>query len=296
MTDLSEQLLLERRRSVRLRRSAMLKAKLEEIDRPNIKIAETRDEWAQSFALVYREYIAAGYIKTPHPSELSLNSYNFLPETCVFIFRTYLTVISTLTQIFDTELFGLPMDDLYRPELDGLRAQNRKLTELSALATPKETRWCNLMVFLSKTMFEYSKLNEVNDICIMVNPKHVSFYKTMFLFDDFGPERFYARVGAPAVALRINMDNIEEKLQDKYKDFDTDGNLYDFFCKMNSTLQELQTGWAFCKKQRPMDMETAEFFWKSRTDIFEKMTPPQRKYFMEIYPFLHNADAKARAE
>lgn len=296
MTDLSEQLLLERRRSVRLRRSAMLKARLDEIDRPNIKIAESRDEWTQSFALVYQEYIAAGYIKTPHPSELYLSSYNFLPETCVFIFRTYLTVISTLTQIFDSELFGLPMDALYRPELDDLRAQNRKVTELSALATPRETRWCNLMVFLSKTMFEYSKLNQVNDICIMVNPKHVSFYKTMFLFDDFGPERFYTGVGAPAVALRINMDNIEEKLQDKYKDFDMDGNLYDFFCKMNSTLQELQTGWTFCKKKRPMDTETAEFFWSSRKDIFEKMTPPQQEYFMEIYPFLHNVEAVTHTE
>lgn len=296
MTDLSEQLLLERRRSVRLRRTAMLQARLEEIDRPNIKIAESRDEWAQSFGLVYQEYIAAGYIKTPHPSELYLSCYNFLPETCVFIFRTYLTVISTLTQIFDSELFGLPMDALYRPELEDLRAQNRKVTELSALATPKETRWCNLMVFLAKTMFEYSKLNQVNDICIMVNPKHVSFYKTMFLFDDFGPERFYNGVGAPAVALRANMDNIEEQLQDKYKDFDMDGNLYDFFCKMNSTLQELQTGWTFCKKRRLMDSETAEFFYRSRKDIFEKLTPPQKQYFMEIYPFLQNADANACTE
>lgn len=293
MTDLSEQLLMERRRSVRLRRSAMLKARLDEIDRPNIKIAETRDEWAQSFALVYQEYIAAGYIKNPHPSELYLNCYNFLPETCVFIFRTYLTVISTLTQIFDTELFGLPMDALYRPELDALRAQNRKVTELSALATPKETRWCNLMVFLSKTMFEYSKLKKVNDICIMVNPKHVSFYKTMFLFDDFGPERFYAGVGAPAVALRINMDNIEVNLMEKYKDFDMDGNLYDFFCKMNSTLQELQSGWTSYEKRRPMDEETAEFFCNNRQDIFEKLSAPQLAYLMNLYPFLRNASCAA---
>jgi hypothetical protein len=93
MTDISEQLRQERRRSVRLRRSAMLKAKLDEIDRPNIKIAETRDELAQSFALVYKEYLASGYIKSPHPSEMHLNIYNFLPATCVYIFRSYLVSI-----------------------------------------------------------------------------------------------------------------------------------------------------------------------------------------------------------
>lgn len=290
MSSLSEELLHERRRSVRLRRSAMLKANLDAIDRPNIKIAETLDEWAQSFALVYREYLDAGYIGAPHPSGLHFSVFNFLPSTCVFIFRTYLTVISTLTQIFDSEHFGLPMDALYKDELDSLRARGRKITELSALATPKETRWCNLMIFLSKTMFEYSKITQVNDICIMVNPKHVPFYKTMLLFDDFGPERFYAGVGAPAVALRINMDDIEEKAAQKYKDFDSDGNIHEFFCKMNSTLQELQSGKTFHEKRYPMDDKTADFFFKSRPELFDNLKPRQREQLLHFYPGMAKTD------
>ena len=286
MTELSEKLLQERRRSVRLRRSAMLRAKLDEIDRPNIKIAETQDELAQSFSLVYREYLDSGYITTPHSSEMHLNVYNFLPQTCVYIFRSYLKVISTLTQIFDSDLFGLPMDALYRPELDALRAKGRKITELSALATPKETRWCNLMVFLSKTMFEYSRLVNVDDICIMVNPKHVNFYKTMFLFDDFGPERFYEGVGAPAVALRIDMDTIEEKLSEKYQDFDVDGNLHAFFCKMNTTMQELQSGWTFHEKRHPMDADIAKVFFEVRPEVSANLSLMQRQYMLKFYPFL----------
>lgn len=288
MTALSEQLLLERRRSVRLRRSAMLKAKLDEIDRPNIKFAETRDEMAQSFALVYEEYLASGYIRQPLPSKMHISIYNFLPETCIFIFRTYLTVISTLTQIFDSERFGLPMDALYRPELDALRARGRTITELSALATPRETRWCNLMTFLSKTMFEYSRLKNVNDICIMVNPKHVNFYKTMFLFNDFGPERFYEGVGAPAVALRIDMDNIEENVQEQYKNFEVDDNLHTFFYKINSTLQELLGGKLFHDKHQPMDVEDALFFFSARQDIFASLSLRQREYLQSLYPFLVN--------
>ncbi|WP_031387420.1 N-acyl amino acid synthase FeeM domain-containing protein [Desulfonatronum thiodismutans] len=288
MTVHPEQLLQERRRSVRLRRSAMLRAKLDEIDRPNIKIAETQDELAQSFALVYQEYLASGYIKTPHSSEMHLSVYNFLPKTCVYIFRSYTKVISTLSQIFDSELFGLPMDALYQPELDALRAKGRKVTELSALATPKETRWCNLMVFLSKTMFEYSRLVDVDDICIMVNPKHVNFYKTMFLFDDFGPERFYEGVGAPAVALRIDMDTIEEKLSEKYQDFDVDGNLHAFFCKMNTTMQELQSGWTFHEKRHPMDADVAKVFFEVRPDVYTNLSLIQKQYLQKFYPFLSN--------
>ncbi|GAB6112239.1 N-acyl amino acid synthase FeeM domain-containing protein [Desulfomicrobium escambiense] len=286
MSAESDHVILERRRSVRLRRSAMLQSKLEEIDRPNIKIAENRDEFAQSFALVYREYLASGYIKNPHPTELHLSAFNFLPTTCVFIFRSYLTVISTLTQIFDSRLFGLPMDALYGPELNQLRDQGRKLTELSALATPREIRWCNLMVFLSKTMFEYSRINNVDDICIMVNPKHVSFYKTMFLFDDFGPERFYAGVGAPAVALRINMDHIEQNLLEKYQTFDVDGNLHEFFCKMSTTMSELQDGWTFHEKRHAMETEAAKFFFGARPDIFSNLSKEQLNYMRHLYPFI----------
>lgn len=286
MSELSEQLIQERRRSVRLRRSAMLKAKLEEIDRPNIKFAETHDELSQSFALVYKEYLASGYITAPHPTEIYFNVFNFLPPTCVFVFRTYLTVISTLTQIFDSDLFGLPMDVLYSQELDTLRAQGRKISELSALATPREVRWCNLMVFLSRTMFEYSRMNRINDICIMVNPKHVNFYKTMFLFEDFGPERFYEKVGAPAVALRINMDEIERNLLDKYHNIEMEDNLYEFFCKLNSTLEELQKGYTFHEKRHPMESVTAESFYRTRPEIFEKLNPLQRNHLRTFYPFL----------
>ena len=291
MTDISENTRQDRRRSVRLRRSAMLRAKLDEIDRPNIKIAETRDEWSQSFALVYREYLASGYIAQPHPSGMHLSVYNLLPATCVFIFRTYVTVISTLTQIFDSELFGLPMDALYRPELDALRSQGRKITELSALATPRETRWCNLMVFLSKTMFEYSMMNNIDDICIMVNPKHVNFYKTMFLFEDFGEERFYPGVGAPAVALRINMEHIEDKASEKYRDFETDDNIHEFFYKMKSTLVDLNNGWTFYDKRPPMSEEDATFFFNARPEITANLTMRQMEHLTRLYPFLKSIPA-----
>lgn len=286
MTDLSENKRQDRRRSVRLRRSAMLKAKLEDIDRPNIKIAETRDEWAQSYALVYKEYLASGYTKQPHPSEMHLSVYNLLPTTCTFIFRTYVTVVSTLTQIFDSELFGLPMDALYRSELDALRSQGRKIAELSALATPREARWFNLMVFLSKTMFKYSMLNNIDDICIMVNPKHVNFYKTMFLFEDFGDERFYAGVGAPAVALRINMEHIESKASEKYKDFDVDGNIHEFFYNMENTLLELNNGWTPYDKRVPMAEDDARFFFDSRPEIFEKLSSHRIEHLTRLYPFM----------
>lgn len=275
---------LDRRRTIRIRRSALLKANLNDIDRPSVKIAKTLDEWRQAYALVYNEYLEQGYIKKPHPAQLSYNIYNFLPSTCVYIFKSYLTVISTLTQIFDSPEFGLPMDALYRKELDNLRAQGRTVTELSALATPREVRWCNLMIYLAKTMFEYSGLSKVNDICIMVNPKHVRFYKAIFLFDDFGEEKYYPEVDAPAVALRIDFNSIDEKLNEVYKECDFESNLYNFFCNVNATAEELYVDKIFTKKRTKMDQKSFQFFMQHRKEIFNNLTMKQGEYIKNIYP------------
>jgi hypothetical protein len=129
-------------------------------------------------------------------------------------------------------------------------------------------------------------MNDVDDICIMVNPKHVNFYKTMFLFEDFGPERFYDKVGAPAVALRIDMDHIERNLLEKYRNIEIEGNLYEFFCKLNTTLEELQSGSTFVERRHPMDPATAESFYLARPEIFESISTRQREYLRTLYPFL----------
>lgn len=280
---------LERRRTIRIRRSALLKANLADIDRPSIKIAETRDEHEQAFALVYKEYQEQGYIRQPHPKQLAYNIYNFLPSTCVYIFKSYLTVISTLTHIFDSPEFGLPMDALYRSEVNSLRDKGRVVTELSALATPKEVRWCNLMIYLAKTMFEYSRLSRINDICIMVNPKHVPFYKAIFLFDDFGDEKHYIDVDAPAVALRIDFDKIDEKLNQVYKDYDFESNLHTFFCKINTTAQELFVSNIFAKKCTKMDDESFLYFFNQKREIFDKLSAEQKDFIIKTYPIIRLA-------
>jgi hypothetical protein len=114
------------------------------------------------------------------------------------------------------------MDALYNKELDALRSKGRKVVELGGLATESNKRWRNLVIFLCKAMFHYAAFTNVNDLCIMVNPKHVRFYNMIFLFEPFGEEKFYKAVGAPAVALRVNFDRIAESLRKAYGDNDFD--------------------------------------------------------------------------
>tara|TARA_Y100001954_G_scaffold234121_1_gene288832 strand:- start:18474 stop:19370 length:897 start_codon:yes stop_codon:yes gene_type:complete len=273
---------LERRRTVRIRRSSLIKNKLEGIDRPAMKIAETQEELEQAFGIVYDAYRAANYIKEPHPSKMAYGIHSLLPTTCVFVFKSYLSVLSTMTYIPDTPVFGLPMDAVYKEELDTLRNQGRNIAEVGALATPKQRRWINLISYLAKALFWYARMTDVDDVCIMVNPKHVRFYKEIFLFEDFGEEKWYEGVDAPAVALRVDMDNYERKMTDAYGEADFDTDLLSFFTKVNNVILDPNIEYPI-KRTLPLDMSTVKGFITKRPELLETMTEDQEQLFRMIY-------------
>jgi hypothetical protein len=176
---------------------SLLRANLDKIDRPSIKIAETQDELEQAFSLVYREYERAGLSGEPDPSGLYIGLHNILPETSVFVFKSYLTSIATLTYIFDSRLFGLPMDAIYHDELNALRDNGRRLVELGALATSNQIDSSNIFLYLFRAVFWYSKYAGASDFCIMVDPAHANLYKALYSFEDLGGGEILSQGGRP---------------------------------------------------------------------------------------------------
>ena len=267
----------ERRRTLRLRRSSLTSLKLEGIDRPAIKIAEDKDEYLRSFKLAYREYLKSGYLAEDPSCPYLFSVYSLLPETCIFIFKSHLDVVSSLTEIFDTEIFGLPMDVIYRPEIDSLREKDRIVVELSSFVTHSKYRWRNIMIYLTRAMFFYSRMNCVNDICITVNPKHVPFYKRIFLFDTFGPERMHPGVKAPAVLMRINMDDIEDKLSKKYAHFQFDEDLHRFFCR--TTIGDTEKlDHKICTKTNTLRPQEIKDIIEKKPQIIRSLNSEQENY------------------
>jgi len=272
------------RDNIRLRRLALLNYKKENINRHNIKIAETKNELEQAFSLIYQEYLKLGYIRETQPSKLHISLYNILPETSVFVLKSSPTVISTLTQIYDNEYFGLPMDAIYQEELNALRDKGRKLVEVSALVVSRESRWCNHFMYLLRVTLGYAISNNVDDICIMVNPKHVKFYKTILLFEELGREKYYPEVGASAVALRLNLDDIEDRMKDRYCSQDCDNNLHSFFYRPAGRAPGNDE--SSLKKKGTMDIDAVRYFFIEKTDMLKKMSSDKKDCIDSIYPEL----------
>ena len=280
---------LERRRTIRIRRSALARSDLLGLDRPAIKFADTFPEFEQAFSMVYDEYRQSGYIPAPKPSGMVLNPHNFLPNTVVFIAKSYEEVISTLAQFFDNPVFGLPMDAIYREELEPLRRHGRKISEIGTLATKKNFRWQNLFMYICQVMYWYSNYKKVDDLCITVNPKHAEFYKTIFLFEEFGAAKEHPKVGAPAVLLRLNMHNIREKLKEIYHEFDFESNLYRYFHQVDSEHLEdfseaLQKKGVMPLARSSFDPQTATYFFDKDRNVFDELFPEQKEYLKRLYP------------
>ncbi len=280
----------DRRRTLRIKRSGLQRSNLRDLDRPSIKFAESREELEQAFALVYQTYRQKGFITTPTSHEMLYSLYSILPSTVHVIAKSYLTVISNLSIIFDTPEFGLPMDDIYKKEMDGLRSQGRWIVELSALATPREHRWKNIFHFLVQAMYWYTRYRGVNDICIAVNPRHVRYYKALFPFKEFGEEKHYPRVGAPAVALRVKMENTKTLMRSicEQLDFETSLDAYfQFITGQACGKDEINGKRRGIAGQALMNAEGVRYFIEANPDIMSGLSPEQREVLNDCYPGLN---------
>ncbi len=282
----------ERRRTVRIKRSGIKASELEDLDRPAVKFAETRDELAQAFALVYDIYFKKKYIQQPKAHGMLYSIYSLLPRTTHIIAKSYLTVISNLTEIFDSPAFGLPMDSIYQKELDAFRAQGREVIELSALATPREHRWKNIFHYLVQVMYWYSVYTGVDDVCIAVNPRHVRYYNSLFPFEVFGPERTYGRVGAPAVGLRGKVRESREHMMQICLDLGFDTPLYAYFFQMTGRKPRGEIPFLdpevfrLQSKHIKQETQTVQHFLDQDPSLLENLSPGQADALLEAYPGL----------
>lgn len=151
------------------------------------RIARTKDEIEQAFRLVYKEYAKRRYIPKDYKSKLRLSIYNALPKTTIFIAKMGKKVVATVTLICDSPL-GLPIDKIYKKELDCLRKKGRRISECSQLATDSNLfprHWFSMFNFgkfmfiyrLFKILLDYAVYVEgLQDFCIAIHPRHQYLY------------------------------------------------------------------------------------------------------------------------
>ncbi len=121
-------------------------------------------------------------------------------------------VVATMSLCLDSPIL-LPADENFRDLLDALRGQGRRLCEPSRLAIDKGVTK-RVFAALIHISYLYARLiHRYTDYVIEVNPRHVMFYQRMLGFHPFGAERDCTRVGAPAVLLRLPLEEMGQQIR-----------------------------------------------------------------------------------
>ncbi len=239
---------------------------------------KTLEELKACYNIVYQGYEARGYC-TAHSSQMYYHYYSFLPESRTFSLKDKDQILGTISLIVDSPC-GLPMDNLFSREINRIRADGRKLAEVSLLAMAhqeKKKKFFSLTNFekqaqlfrLFKIMYEYAhRVIGVTDFVIGVHPKHETLYKYL-LFRNMGSPKSYPEArGNPALPLHLDLINAKENCSSCLKDF---------FEGQSTPLEILSEGFV-------PNAQVVRHFLCEQQEIWPRIPLKTQQYFKQCYP------------
>jgi len=243
-------------------------------------VATTLDEVVKAWSLTYDVYSANDFVD-PNQHKLHTVPQAVNPKTAVFYSTSGEKVDATLTAILDGPM-GLPLDTVYKNELDILRRKGRRLNEhgmlahLTHMTGSQETNARNhadqvrstLIHLICRSVFFGLAMN-CTDTVIGVHPKHARFYKRAFGWELCGPERAYPTVNnRPVVLMKLDysevlrreelpyafefllnnpipLDTFQQRYSFDPRDFTTDSSqpLHAYLCEKYPTWEERTISW-----------------------------------------------------
>ena len=184
------------------------------------RIASTREEWTAAFELVYQQFLRRGYV-SPHPSGIVYREAMGLEDsrTIVAVRSSSEEVVGTLTIVGDNPL-GFDVEASFPREVDDLRAQGRRLAEVTALAISPLTDLPARATFfhLARLMFFHADWNGYDDMLLVVNPRHLRVYQHLFGAQMLGMCRSHGPASShPGVVYRIDIDLAKRNFQSQLR-------------------------------------------------------------------------------
>ena len=168
-----------------------------------IRLAHSQERVNNASLLVQQMYMKRGY---------DAPGMQKVPDRITLMVSQNEAVVGTLTLGIDSGQ-GLEADKNYKNEVDQLRAQGRRIFELTKFAVDESRGSKRILAGLFHVAYIYGRyLNERTDALIEVTPKHAVFYKRLLGFEQFGEERMNSRVNTMGVLLRLDMAYMDQQI------------------------------------------------------------------------------------
>ena len=169
-----------------------------------IRLAGAVETRREAGNLVQQRYSSRGY-------QTSATMIN--PNVCTFAAYDEGRVAGTVSLRLDSKEDGLNADQLYRAEIDAMRAKGQKICEFTRLAVDASAVSRPVLAGLFHTVYLFARnVRGYDFVVIEVNPRHVGYYRRSLGFEILGEERHNLRVNAPAVLMGMSFRKIGENM------------------------------------------------------------------------------------
>jgi len=168
-----------------------------------IRLAHSDERVNNASLLVQRMYSKKGY---------DVPGMQKMPDRITLMASQNDVVVGTITLGIDSGQ-GLLADENYKAEVDKLRADNRRVCELTKFAVDQTRGSKRVLAALFHIAYIYGRvLQNQTDVVIEVTPKHAPFYKRMLGFEQMGEERLNSRVNTMGVLLRLEIEYVDQQI------------------------------------------------------------------------------------
>lgn len=163
-------------------------------------VSSTLEEVQEAWSLVYQSYLRDDLID-PNPYEIHTTEQAAGPRTAVVLACLGPLLVGTLS-VYTEENQGLPLDSVYRDEIDALR-RTGSVMEIGMFADRREhmNRSADGLFELMRFAFYFSLHLQIDNAIIGVHPRHAPFYMRLLGFQRLGAVRSYPTVKDRAVVL-----------------------------------------------------------------------------------------------
>lgn len=169
-----------------------------------IRLARTESHIGSASMLVQKMYATRGYPANPikgGPMNFTLVAYHGD------------RALGTVTLALDSGQ-GLAADQLYKTNIDELRAEDRRVGELTKLAIDRHSGSKYIFGSLLHMAYIYARrIYDYTDVVLEVVPRHRNYYVKMLGCEIYGEEKLNPRVNSPVSLLRLNGSYVDEMIE-----------------------------------------------------------------------------------
>jgi len=159
----------------------------------------TLEDLRQAYRLVYKTFVANGYIR-PNRHGIRVRIFEATDDTATFVAKTAGKVVGVQSVVLDSADLGLPSDMAFGPEIDSLRAKGLRVCEATNEAILPDFRKTAVVTELMRCATAHSFLKNCDAAVTTVSPSHSGFYN-LFGFRQLGQIRSYSSDIEDPVAL-----------------------------------------------------------------------------------------------